>query len=138
MNVRQFKDLQIGQVAESSRLIIQEDVTKFCELSGDYNPIHTDENYAKETLFGRVIAHGPFVLTLITTVFATKLPGPGSIYLYQDLRFVQPVYIGDFITARVEILDLNSDKKTVLLNTSCKNQNEKLVIIGTAKLKLLQ
>ena len=138
MKVRLFNDLRIGQSAVSSRLIIQDDISKFCELSGDYNPIHTDAEYASKTLFGRVIAHGPFVLTLITSLFANELPGPGSIYLHQDLRFVHPVYVGDLITAMVEIVELNVEKRTVVLTTVCKNQNEILVITGKAKLKLLQ
>ena len=138
MKVTKFKDLFVGQTAESSRLITQADIHKFCELSGDFNPIHTDLEYAKNTIFGNVIAHGPFVLTLITTLFASKLPGPGSVYLNQDLKFVSPVYIGDVITATVEIIELNIEKSTVILTTNCRNQKDILVITGVAKLKLLQ
>lgn len=126
--------IQVGQRAISKHTITQDKINDFAKLTGDYNPIHFDDNYAANTIFKRRIAHGPYVITLITTMFANKLPGPGSVYLSHDIKYVFPVYIGDVITASVEIIDI-LPKGHILVKTICTNQDNVTVIEGIARLK---
>jgi acyl dehydratase len=127
-------ELTVGQTAELSRKFDKFAVLAFAELTGDHNPVHFDENYAKSTVFKRPIVHGPFVLTLITTLFANQLPGAGSVYLSHDLRFLKPVYYDDVITAKVKIVEITV-KNHILLDTTCYNQHDEVVIVGTARIK---
>ncbi len=126
--------IQVGQKAITKHTITQDKINDFAKLTGDYNPIHFDDNYAAGTIFKRKIAHGPYVITLITTMFANKLPGPGSVYLSHDIKYVFPVYIGDLITASVEIIDILPNKH-ILVKTICTNQDNVTVIEGIARLK---
>ena len=104
----------------------------FAGVSTDINPVHLDEETAKKGIFGKRVAHGILVSGLISAVLGNKLPGPGSIYMGQELKFLAPVYIGDTITAEVEIIDLVPEKHRIKLNTVCTNQDGKVVISGTA------
>ena len=101
-------------------------------MSTDINPVHLDEEAAKKGIFGKRVAHGILVSGLISAVLGNKLPGPGSIYMGQELKFLAPVFIGDTITAEVEIIDLVPEKCRIKLNTICTNQDGKVVISGTA------
>ena len=127
--------LQIGQTAQLSKTITDEDVRRFAELSLDTNPVHLDEEYARQSLFGQRISHGMLYGSLISAVLGTKLPGPGCIYLSQTFKFSKPVFLGDTITAQVEITALNEEKRLVTLNTSCLNQQGQPVLTGEAVLK---
>lgn len=127
-------DIQIGQTAEAVRIFDKDEVLAFAQLTGDYNPVHFDDEYAKNTIFKRPIVHGPLVLTLVTTMFANELPGPGSVYLSHEIRFLLPVYYGDTITARLEVTDINA-KGHIFLRTVCTNQDGNQVLEGTARLK---
>ena len=125
-------ELSVGQSAEMQKTVMEDDITAFAKVSGDYNPVHLDEEAAKKTMFGGRIAHGMLGASVISAAIAMKLPGPGSIYLAQSLRFTKPVRIGDTVTARVEVLEVIAAKKRVRLGTSCRNQNGELVIDGEA------
>lgn len=130
-----FHELQIGQKASVQKTFTAADVTAFAGISLDVNPIHMSDKYAESTVFGKRIVHGILTSGLISAVLANKLPGPGTIYLGQELRFTRPVYLGDDITAEVEIVELREDKKIVKLNTTCYNQDGKVVISGMATVK---
>lgn len=130
-----YEELKVGQSAEVSKTITEADIIMFAGITTDCNPIHINEEYAKTTVFGKRIAHGILVSGLISSVLANKLPGPGCIYMGQELKFTTPVYIGDTITARVEITELRDDKKIVRLSTICTNQDGKEVIVGSAVVK---
>jgi len=124
--------LTVGDTAEVSKTITDEDVRAFAELTGDRNPVHLDEEFAARTRFGRRIAHGMLGASLISTVLASELPGPGSVYLSQTLRFTAPVFLGDTITARVTVKHVREDKPVVTLETVCTNQRGERVVEGEA------
>ena len=124
--------LNVGDSAEVSKTINEEDVLAFAELTGDRNPVHLDEEYASTTRFGRRIAHGMLGASLISTVLASELPGSGSVYLSQTLRFTAPVYLGDTVTARVTVKHVRGDKPVVTLETVCTNQRGERVVEGEA------
>ena len=130
-----FQDLYIGQKASIQKTISAADITAFAGVSLDVNPIHMSEKYAENTPFGQRIVHGMLTASLISAVLGIQLPGPGTVYLGQELRFVAPVFLGDDITAEVEIIELREDKKIVKLNTTCYNQDGKKVITGIATVK---
>ncbi len=132
MTIFRYSDLKIGQTAEYKRTITEEDIEKFADVSGDHNPIHLDEIYATKTFFKGRIAHGMLSVSFISTVLAQELPGPGSIYLKQEIDFRKPVRIGDTITARVEIIYKDDEKERITLRTTCVNQHDELVVDGKA------
>jgi acyl dehydratase len=121
-----------GDSAEITKTIEQADVDAFAALTGDHNPVHVDEEFAKTTRFGRRIAHGMLTASLISSVLANKLPGEGSVYLGQTLKFIAPVFPGDTITARVTVKEVREDKPIVKLETVCLNQRNEIVIRGEA------
>jgi len=125
-------DLYIGQTACHSKTITETDVYLFAGITGDFNPAHVDAEYAKSTVFQERIAHGMLSASLISTVFGTALPGKGTIYLRQSLRFTAPVHLGDTITATVEIIELNAERNRAIFRTWCTNQNGQIVLDGEA------
>ena len=127
-------DFQLGEQASLSKTISDEDVQTMAEVTGDHNPLHLDEEYARKTRFGRRIVHGVFSAGLISAVLGNRLPGPGSIYLSQQVEFLAPVFIGDTITATVEVVSWRPDKRIVTLKTVCHNQHNKQVVTGQAVL----
>lgn len=127
-----FDEIQIGDMANLSRTLTREDIELFAIMSGDVNPAHMDPEYAKQSMFHEIIAHGMWGGSLISTVLGTKLPGPGTIYLGQTLRFVSPVTIGDTINVSVRVASKRDDKKMLTLECRCTNQNGKEVIAGEA------
>jgi 3-hydroxybutyryl-CoA dehydratase len=124
--------LKIGQCAEFSTTISQSDVLAFAELVGDRNPVHLDPEYAKHTRFGRPIAHGMLIASYISRVLATDLPGPGTIYLEQALRFLAPAFVGDTITVKVTLTEKHSGKPVFALKTVCQDGNGKVLVDGVA------
>jgi len=114
-----FDELSVGQSAEITRTVGAHDLQVFAEVSGDTNPVHLDEAYAKTTTFGGRIAHGMLSAAYVSAVLGTKLPGPGAIYLSQSLRFRRPVRIGDEVTARVTVKALDEKRGHVTLETVC-------------------
>ncbi len=133
-----FAELYVGQTASLTKTFTLEDVEAFAGISLDTNPVHMDDNYAKSTVFGKRIVHGMLTASLISAVIANRLPGPGTIYLGQDLKFTAPVYPGDTITAEVSVTELKAEKKIVILSTTCVNQDGKAVITGNAVVKFKQ
>jgi 3-hydroxybutyryl-CoA dehydratase len=130
--------LAVGQKAVCSRRLAADDISLFAALSGDCNPVHLDEEYAARTRFGRRIAHGMLVASLISATIANELPGPGSIYLGQTLKFLAPVYPDDTVTATIEVLSVRPDKPIVTLRTTCTNQSGTTVIDGEATVLVTQ
>ncbi len=126
-----FEDLTVGMTAIYSRTITESDIVLFCGISGDTNPIHLNHEYAAQTRFRGTIAHGMLSATLISTVLGTKLPGPGVIYVSQDLRFRAPVRAGDTVVARATVAELYPEKKWAKLDTVC-TVGSKTVIEGHA------
>ena len=124
--------LKIGDAAEMQKTIADEDVRAFAELTGDRNPVHLDEEYAAQTRFGRRIAHGMLGASLISAVLANELPGRGTVYLSQTLRFTAPVFLGDTVTARVVVKQVREDKPIVTLETVCTNERGERVVEGEA------
>jgi acyl dehydratase len=123
---------KVGDSAEITKTIEQSDIDAFASVTGDRNPVHVDEEFAKTTRFGKRIAHGMLTASLISAVLANKMPGEGSVYLGQTLQFVAPVFPGDDITARVTVKEIREDKPIVKLETVCMNQRGEVVIRGEA------
>ena len=119
-----FEDLAIGQKASFGKTITEADIVLFAAVTGDTNPMHLNEEYARGSFFGERIAHGMLAAGLITKVMGTQLPGPGTIYMSQSLRFRKPVRIGETVTATVEITSLNAEKHRVTLSTVCRVKGE--------------
>ena len=126
-----FDEITVGQRAEYSKTITEADVMMFAEVTGDFNPVHTDEAAAAKTRFGGRIAHGMLSAGLISAAIAGKLPGPGSIYLGQTLKFTAPVRLDDTVTTTLEVIELLS-KNRVRLSTTCRNQKGETVVEGEA------
>lgn len=126
----------VGQSASVTKTISESDVYLFAGITGDLNPAHTNEVYASGTRFGHRIAHGMLSAGLISAVLGTQLPGPGSIYMGQTLKFVAPVYFGDTITATATITSLDPEKNQAVLSTVVTNQDGKTITVGEAKLLL--
>lgn len=129
---------KVGDSAEITKTIEQSDIDAFARVTGDHNPVHVDEEFAKTTRFGRRIAHGMLTASLISAVLANKLPGEGSVYLGQTLQFVAPVFPGDEVTARVTVKEIREDKPIVKLETICVNQRREIVVRGEATVLLPQ
>ncbi|MDW4527338.1 MaoC family dehydratase [Rossellomorea marisflavi] len=124
----------VGQQAACSKTITESDIVMFAGLSGDFNPVHIDKEYARTTRFKERIAHGMLTSSLLSQLLGVHLPGKGSIYMEQSIRFKSPVYIGDTITAKATVQEFNEEKHVLTLLTECFNQNEKVVLTGTAKM----
>ena len=127
-----MKDLSVGQSAYVSKTISETDVYLFAGITGDLNPAHINEQYAGETRFGGRVAHGMLSAGLISAVIGMQLPGPGTIYVGQDLKFLAPVRIGDTVTATVTVKELDVEHNRALLETVCENQKGKKLITGQA------
>lgn len=130
-----IEELTIGQKACFEKTITESDIQMFSGISGDINPVHISALAGEKSIFGQRIAHGILVSGLTSAVLGMYLPGPGSIYLGQDLKFRLPVYIGDTIRAEVEVCDINLEKNIVKLFTRSFNQDEKIVIEGIATVR---
>jgi 3-hydroxybutyryl-CoA dehydratase len=133
-NIAVRADFQVGEQASFTKTVTEADVTTFAGLIGDFNPLHVDAEYARKSRFGRRIAHGMFAGGLISAVLGNRLPGPGSIYLSQQIEFLAPVYIGDTITATAEVTAWRPDKRIITLKTDCLNQDQVQVVTGKAVL----
>jgi 3-hydroxybutyryl-CoA dehydratase len=134
MTVKTIYDIKPGESARLSKTILESDVTGFAELTGDHNPVHLDPVFAANTLFGQRVAHGIMSAALISAVLGTRLPGPGAVYLSQNLRFLKPVFLGDTITARVDVREVFTEKKRVVMATSCSNQHGDTIAEGESVL----
>lgn len=128
-----FEDLGVGMSASVGRTVSEADILMFAGVSGDTNPVHVDGEFAASSMFGQRIAHGMLSAAYISTVFGTKLPGPGCIYLSQSLKFKAPVKIGDTVLATVTVKELNAEKRKALFDTVCTVAG-KVVLEGQAEI----
>ena len=126
-----IEDLKLNQTDEMERKVTEGDIDDFAKLTGDDNPVHTNLDFAKKTIFKQKVAHGFLSASFISTLIATKLPGPGSIYLSQNLKFLAPVFIDDLVRVKVTVQEIVYEKKKVKLQTEC-FKNEKKIISGEA------
>ncbi len=126
------EELSIGEKSVFEKTISESDVYLFAGITGDMNPAHINEEYAAKTAFKGRIAHGILVTGFISTVLAMQLPGPGAIYISQQVKFLAPVHIGDTVRAEVEVIDINLEKNRVTLRTCCYNQEGVQLIEGEA------
>ena len=127
-----FAAFAVGQWAEHRKTVTESDIVLYAGITGDMNPVHIDAVAAAESSFGERIAHGMLTAGFISATLAMKLPGPGTIYVSQTLRFLRPVRIGDTVTARVEVVEVLPEKRHLRLSTRCRNQQGKTVVDGDA------
>lgn len=131
-----FEDLKVGQSYEMRRVFRREEVKTFAKLSYDTNPIHTDPEYAKTTRFGKLIVPGFLTGSLFSAIIGTKFPGFGSIYLNQNMTFRNPVFLESEVLAVVRVKELLPERRRVVLETMCYDENQQVLIEGTALVKL--
>jgi 3-hydroxybutyryl-CoA dehydratase len=132
MDGKSIQELRLGDWAEFSKTVTEADVVLFAGVTGDFNPAHMDQVWASRTRFGGRIVHGIFSAGLISAAIGTRLPGPGTIYLSQELKFLAPVRIGDTLTARVEVVEILERRNRLRLGTQVRNQDGSLVVDGSA------
>jgi 3-hydroxybutyryl-CoA dehydratase len=127
-----IEELKVGETAEFGKTVSESDIYLYAGITGDFNPAHLNKQYAQKTFFKNRIAQGMLSAGFISGILGTKLPGPGTIYLEQTIKFLAPVRIGDTITARVEVVEIVHEKSRVQLKTTCTNQEGTLVLKGEA------
>ena len=132
MNGRNISQIALGDSASFTKTVTETDVVLFAGISGDFNPAHIDAVSAENGMFGKRIAHGMLSAGFISTVLGTQLPGPGTIYMGQELRFTKPVYFGDTVTATCTVVERIEEKNRLKLETVVVNQNGETVITGFA------
>jgi len=132
MKGKTIGDIKIGDFAEHAKTISEGDVYLFAGITGDMNPAHINAQDAAQGMFKERIAHGMLSAGLVSAVLGMQLPGPGTIYLAQTLKFTAPVKFGDTITARAEVVEMNVERNRIVLKTTCVNQDGKLVLDGQA------
>lgn len=130
---KSFDEISIGDGAEIKKQLTKEDILLFAAMSGDVNPAHLDEEYAKASMFKEVIGHGMWSGSFISTILGTIFPGPGTIYLGQSFRFKRPVKEGDVITVAVEVTKINTEKKRITLLNTITNQLDQVVVTGESE-----
>ncbi len=128
-----IEDLEVGMSDRFGKTVTDADVATFAGVSGDTNPVHINDDFAKETLFKGRIAHGMLAASFISTVLGTRLPGPGAIYMGQSLSFKAPVKIGDTVIARVSVTEVDREKRRIKVETTC-FVGDTVVVEGEAKL----
>lgn len=133
-----INELYVGQSASLSRRFSTQEVEAFSTLCMDINPVHLDEEYAKNSIFGERIVYGYLTASLFSGIIGSILPGAGSIYLNQNMNFRKPVYHNELITATCTITNIRKDKPIVTLETICRNEKNEIVIDGTALIKLYE
>lgn len=129
---KSISELNVGDKAEFTKTIAESDIYLFAGVTGDLNPAHINEEYAQNTFFKGRIAHGMLLAGFISTVIGCQLPGPGSIYIGQDLKFRAPARIGDTVTAKAVVTEIIEEKNRVILETTCTNQEGVLLLDGHA------
>ena len=132
MKGKTMQEIHVGDVASFSKTISESDVYLFAGISGDVNPAHLNEEYARGTMFKKRIAHGVLSLGLVSAVLGNQVPGPGTIYLKQEVKFLAPVYFGDTITAQIEVVEKMEERNRIRVRTWCTNQDDTIVLDGEA------
>jgi 3-hydroxybutyryl-CoA dehydratase len=133
MKGKTIDQISVGDKAFFQKTITETDVYLYAGITGDINPAHINEEVSKDTMFKGRIAHGMLTAGLVSAVLGVQLPGPGTIYMGQELRFTAPVKFGDTIKAEVEVIERNEEKNRLKLKTTCYNQDNKVVLEGVAK-----
>lgn len=133
-----FEELHVGMAAERTRIVTDDLVRRYAELTEDFNPVHVDEAAAAKSRFGGRIAHGMLSGGLISAVLGMDLPGPGALWLSQQMKFTRPVMLGDTITTRVEVLEVIPAKRRARLATTCRNQRGELTLDGEALIQMME
>tara|TARA_R110001632_G_scaffold63318_2_gene151374 strand:+ start:25766 stop:26167 length:402 start_codon:yes stop_codon:yes gene_type:complete len=133
-----MKNIEINQTASFSKTITEYDVLTFAGVTGDFNPVHIDKVAAEKSIFKERIAHGMLTASFISTVIGMYLPGKGSIYLEQNIKFLKPVKIGDTVTAWVKVINFDSEKNIYTLSTWVENEQSVKIIDGTARILYIQ
>jgi 3-hydroxybutyryl-CoA dehydratase len=128
-----IEDIEVGMTGTYGKTVTEADIMAFAGVSGDTNPVHLNEEFAKDTLFKGRIAHGMLAASFLSTVLGTRLPGPGCIYMGQTLNFRAPVKVGDTVHARVTVTEIDRDKRRIKVDTVC-SVGDKVVVDGEAKL----
>ena len=131
---KSIKEIKIGDNASHIKEITERDIELFGKITGDYNPAHFDAEYASKTIFKKRISHGMLIGSLFSKLLGMELPGPGSIYISQTLRFRRPVYFGDKIKAEITVKEINIEKNRVIFDCIAYNQNNEKVVVGEAEL----
>lgn len=129
---KSIQEIQLGDAASFQKTISETDVYLYAGITGDINPAHINEMEAKDSMFKARIAHGMLTAGLVSAVLGVHLPGPGTIYLGQELKFTAPVYFGDTIKAEAKVVEIILEKNQVKLETICTNQDNKVVLKGIA------
>lgn len=129
----QYEDIHIGDSASLSKTITEYDVYAYAGITGDFNPVHVNAEFAKQSMFKQRIAHGMISAGLISAVLGTEMPGINTIYMNQQVNFLAPVFYGDTLTATVECKEKNDEKHRIVFQTTVVNQNGKLVTNGEAR-----
>ena len=128
-----FEQYVIGMTSSHSMVVSEEDVINFSKITGDINPIHLDENYAEASIFGKRVAHGMLCGSLFSTIFGSKFPGEGCVYLEQNLSFRKPIFLNDKVNAKVDLINIDNEKRILIFETKCEVDG-KDVIVGSAKI----
>lgn len=134
---RKYEEINLGDTGSVSKTVTEADVILYAGITGDNNPVHVNDVEAKASRFGQRIAHGMLSAGFISAVLGTCLPGKGTIYMGQTLKFLRPVHIGDTVTAIAEVMEKNDEKRQIRFKTIVKNQDDKMVIDGEAQVMLL-
>lgn len=133
LNCIPIEEIEIGMSASYSQTVTDADIKAFAGISGDRNPVHVDEDYAEQSRYKKRIVHGMMTASYFSALFGTKIPGEGCVYVAQSLQFKRPVYMGDTVTATIEVTKIDVDKKRVFFKTTCKVKN-KIVTDGEAEI----
>lgn len=131
-NGRSIEELNIGDRAEFSKTISETDSYLYAGITGDFNPIHINKSYSEKTMYGERLVHGFLTAGFISSVIGVELPGPGTIYLEQNMKFLKPVMVNETITARVTVTSKDINKNRVELQTECLNEQNEIVLTGQA------
>jgi acyl dehydratase len=123
---------ELGSSARLTKEVTAEDVALYAQITGDLNPLHFDEDFARRTRFGRLIAQGGITTEMFNALVAMKLPGPGSVFLHQEWEYPAPVFIGDTVTAEVVVVEISRERRTTKLDCVARNQDAKEVLRGTS------
>ena len=130
-----YEEIMVGDTASFTKTISESDIYQFAGITGDFNPVHVNAEYAKNSMFNERIAHGILTVGFISAVLGTKLPGQDTIYLSQNASFKGPVKIGDTVTAHVEVIEKKDSKNIIILKTTVTNQLDQVVVDGEAVVK---
>ncbi|WP_129596622.1 MaoC family dehydratase [Anaerophilus nitritogenes] len=135
MTEKSYKEITIGESASFTKVIEESDISSFASVTGDFNPIHLDSKFAAKTMFKKRIVHGMLTNSLISAVLGTKLPGINTLYLSQNTKFIAPAFIGDELTATVEVKEKRDEKNIIILETIVTNQFGNKISVGEATVK---